>query len=93
MVVVILERAAPSLRGELTRWMLEPQAGVFVGSLSALVRDKLWERICRSAKGASCMMVYSANNEQGFAFRFWGVTDREVADFEGLFLIRVPGKP
>lgn len=90
MVVMILERAAPSLRGELTRWMLEPQAGVFVGSLSAVVRDKLWERACSKANGAGCMLIYSTNTEQGFAFRFWGRTNREVADFDGLSLICVP---
>ena len=34
MVVMILERVPPSLRGELTRWMLELRAGVFVGTLN-----------------------------------------------------------
>lgn len=90
MVVMILERASPALRGELTRWMLEPQAGVFVGSLSALVRDKLWEKACSKAKGAGGMLIYSTNAEQGFAFRFWGSTNREVVDFDGLSLVRVP---
>ena len=31
MVVMILERAPPGLRGEMSRWMIEPKAGVFVG--------------------------------------------------------------
>lgn len=48
MVVMIVERAPPGLRGLLTRWMLEPKAGVFVGTMSAMVRDKLWQRVCRS---------------------------------------------
>jgi CRISPR-associated protein Cas2 len=39
MVVLILERVPPGLRGELTRWFLEPQAGVFVGRVSAIVRE------------------------------------------------------
>lgn len=89
---MILERASPSLRGELTRWMLEPQAGVFVGSLSALVRDRLWERVGQSANGASCMLIYSTNSEQGFAFRLRGGGSREVVDFDGLSLVRVPRK-
>ncbi|MBA3516457.1 MAG: type I-E CRISPR-associated endoribonuclease Cas2, partial [Rhizobiales bacterium] len=31
MVVMMLERVSPSLRGELTRWLIEPKTGVFVG--------------------------------------------------------------
>ena len=40
-VILILRRTTPSLRGELSRWMIEPQAGVFVGNISALVRQAL----------------------------------------------------
>ena len=46
MVMMILERVPVSLRGELTRWLVEPRAGVFAGRISAGVRDKLWERAC-----------------------------------------------
>ena len=48
MVILLLERVSPSLRGELTRWLLEPKAGVFVGNVSALVREKLWTKACKS---------------------------------------------
>ena len=41
MVVIILERVPVSLRGELTCWRLELRSGVFVGSISSIVRDKL----------------------------------------------------
>jgi len=90
MVVLILERVSPGLRGELTRWFLEPKAGVFVGRVSAMVRDKLWEKACGQAKDGGCVMLYSSNNEQGFQIRSWGRTARAVEDFEGLFLVRVP---
>jgi CRISPR-associated protein Cas2 len=90
MVVLILERVPPGLRGELTRWLLEPQAGVFVGRVSAMVRDRLWEKACKDAKGGGCLIVYSSDNEQGYKVRTWGHTARCVDDFEGLFLVRVP---
>jgi len=41
MVVLILEKVPRSLRGELTRWMIEVDTGIFVGRLSAMVRDLL----------------------------------------------------
>lgn len=90
MIVLILERVPVSLRGELTRWLLEPRAGVFVGKISASVRDKLWERACGAMDGGAGMLIYNADNEQGFAVRFWGSTTRWAVDYEGLTLIQVP---
>ena len=90
MVVIILERVPPSLRGELTRWMLEPRTGVFVGKLSAMVRDRLWEQVCGSMRGGAGMLLYNTDNEQSFAFRFWGSTSRSLVDFDGLTLVSVP---
>lgn len=90
MVIVIVERAPVSLRGELTRWLLEPRAGVFVGRVSALVREKLWEKITTSVKKGAAILVWTTDNEQGFAFRLHGDPSRSVRDFDGLSLVRVP---
>lgn len=90
MVVLILENVPPALRGELTRWLLEPKAGVFVGNVSARVRDKLWHKTCRSVRGGAALMVYTTNTEQGFGLQSFGQTDRQIVDMEGLWLIRVP---
>jgi CRISPR-associated protein Cas2 len=90
MIVLILERVSPSLRGELTRWLLEPRAGVFIGTVSALVRDKLWELVCQRAGGGGGLLAYNTDNEQGFALRLWGDTTRLVRDFEGLSLVTAP---
>lgn len=88
MVVLILERVSPSLRGELTRWFLEPKAGVFVGRVSALVRDKLWEKACKQAKEGGCLLLHSSDHEQGYRVRSFGQTTRFMEDFEGLVLVR-----
>lgn len=89
MVILTVERVPSALRGELTRWFLEPKAGVFVGRVSALVRDRLWEKACAQAGGGGCLMVYSSDNEQGYRIRTFGRTARSVQDFEGLLLIRM----
>ncbi len=78
----------PGLRGELTRWMIEPQAGVFVGNLPARVRDKLWEKVEREVKEGSAVLLHSARTEQGFAVRCHGDRSRVPVDWEGLTLIR-----
>ena len=90
MVVIILENVSPSLRGELTRWLIEPRAGVFVGHISGMVRDRLWDKCCERLRDGGAVQLWSTNNEQRFAVRTAGVTRREVVDFEGLQLIRRP---
>jgi CRISPR-associated protein Cas2 len=90
MVVIVLERVPTSLRGELTRWLLEPRTGVFVGKVSALVRDRLWERICRGLRDGAALLVHPADTEQGFAIRSHGDPRRLPVDFDGLTLIRIP---
>jgi CRISPR-associated protein Cas2 len=88
-IVIILEKVPVGLRGELTRWLLELKTGVFVGRESAMVRDKLWEDICTRSRGGAAVLIYGADNEQGFAVRMWGPTSRAVVDFDGLSLVRV----
>ncbi len=90
MVVIILEKVSPSLRGELTRWLVEPHPGVFVGHVSGMVRDRLWDKCCERLRDGGAVQLWSTNNEQRFAIRSAGDTKREVVDFEGLSLIRRP---
>ena len=90
MVVMVLQRVPPTLRGELTRWLLEPQSGVFVGTVSAMVRDKLWEKCYQGLRGGAMMQIWSTNTEQGFQIRTLGLTQREAIDMGGLQLIRIP---
>ncbi|MCK9520839.1 MAG: type I-E CRISPR-associated endoribonuclease Cas2e [Dehalococcoidia bacterium] len=90
MMVLILERVPRSLRGELSKWVIEPRAGVFVGNVSALVRDKLWEKACQDSAGGSALLLYRTNNEQGYAFRLWGSPSYHPEEFEGLLLVRRP---
>ena len=90
MLVMILEKVPPALRGELTRWLLQPQSGVFVGDVSAMVRDKLWEKCCQGAKKGGVIQIWSTNTEQGYALRMHGVTQRVVVDYDGVQLVRIP---
>ncbi len=90
MTILILERVKPSLRGELTRWMLEPKTGVFMGTPSTRVREKLWQKVCQATGDGAAMLIWTTNNEQGYKIDFWGETSRYVFDWEGLQLITRP---
>ncbi len=89
MVVLILENVPTGLRGELSRWMLNPERH-FRGSVSGMVRDRIWQKACEDSRGGGCLMIHDSNTEQGFTMRSCGKSARLLEDFEGLFLVRVP---
>jgi CRISPR-associated protein Cas2 len=92
MVVMILEKVTSGLRGELSRWLIEPRSGVFVGHVSARVRDRIWEKCVKRKRVGGVVQIWTANNEQGFGIQMLGDTSRELVEEEGLFLIRIPGE-
>src|SRR5947209_19026140 len=92
MVILILERVPAGLRGELSRWMIEPRAGVFVGVPTGLVRDKLWTKVTKSARGGAAVLIHSSRTEQGFTIRTHGDPSRHPVDVEGLTLVRIPSR-
>ena len=88
MTVVVLVAVPPGLRGHLTRWLLEIAPGVFVGTLTARVRDHLWQRVVQHlGDDGRAVMVYRARNEQGLSFKVCG-GDWKPVDYDGLTLIR-----
>lgn len=91
MIVVSLTNCPPRLRGDLTKWLIELNAGVYVGNVSARVRDELWERICENVRDGRATMVFGANNEQGMDFRVHNTTWIPT-DFDGIKLMLRPGE-
>ena len=91
MTVIHLTNCPPSLRGDLTKWLIQIAEGVYVGRISARVRDKLWDRIVETSKGGRAVLVYNTNNEQHMDFRIHGET-WEPIDFDGLKLMLRPNQ-
>jgi len=90
MVVMVLEKVPASLRGELTRWLVEPHPGVFIGHVNAMVRDRLWDKCCKAKRTGGVVQAWSTNTEQRFQMRSYGDTRREIVELDGLQLIRLP---
>lgn len=86
MIVITLTKVPQSLRGDLTKWYQEVQTGVYVGNVSARVRDLLWERIVKNIGTGEATMVYNTNNELGYQIQ---TTRKEyaVVDFDGIPLM------
>ncbi|HEX5407455.1 MAG TPA: type I-E CRISPR-associated endoribonuclease Cas2e [Pseudonocardiaceae bacterium] len=79
MTVIVVAACPVGLRGHLTRWLLEIAPGVFVGKISARVRELMWQRVLDMVRTGRATMVYAADNEQGLAFEVhkhnWRPTD------------------
>jgi CRISPR-associated protein Cas2 len=86
MMMIVLENVPKKLRGELTRWLLEPYPGVFIGHVSARVRDFLWEKCNKECRNGGIVQAWNTNNEQRFALRMGGNTKRSVVNMEGIHL-------
>ena len=93
MTVLIVERVSPSLRGDLGRWLIEVQAGVFVGRVNEIVREALWERATNRADDGTVLLLWRTNNEQGFDMRTWQPKQYVPINIEGIWLtIRPSGE-
>lgn len=79
----------PRLRGDLSKWLCEINTGVYVGNVSARVRDALWERVCQNIKNGQATMVFTTSGEQRMDFRTHN-TAWEPVDYEGIKLMRRP---
>lgn len=90
MTVMILERVSPSVRGDLSRWMLEVKAGVFVGRISQRVREAVWERCVSRSDGGTVIQIWRAANEQGFDMKVHRPRGRIPYRHEGVWLVEVP---
>jgi CRISPR-associated protein Cas2 len=87
LTVIVLTAVPSGLRGHLTRWLLEISPGVFVGHVTARVREHIWERVVQFVGNGRALMVYTARNEQWLAFEVHGHEWTPV-DFDGVVLMR-----
>ena len=93
MLLMILKNCPASLKGELSRWLIQPQSGVFLGNPSARVRDELWEMTLKKRKDGWALQIWSARCPQGYRWRSVGPNDRRMVDMEGIYLVRRAEKP
>lgn len=87
-MTVLYTTAVPDhVRGALTRWLTEPAPGLYVGTLSARVRDELWKVVSASVGPGAAVLAHPDANEQGYTLRTAGERRRIPVDFDGLTLI------
>jgi CRISPR-associated protein Cas2 len=87
MLVIVLENAPPRLRGRLAIWLLEVRAGVYVGDVSARVREMIWGQVGEGIEDGNAVMAWSTNTESGFDFLTLGRNRRMPVEMDGIKLV------
>ncbi len=92
MIMIVLSKCSSSLRGDLSKWLFEISTNVYVGRISARIRENLWERIVSECgESGKAILVYTTNNEQGFDFLIHN-TDRIPYEIDGIKVLMKPNK-
>lgn len=81
--VITLKKVPPSLRGDLSKWMQEIAAGVYIGNYNVRVREKLWKRVCENVEEGEATISYASRNEIGYGFDTLH-TKRRLLDMDGI---------
>jgi CRISPR-associated protein Cas2 len=89
MIVLNLTDCPVGLRGDLTKWLMEVSAGVFVGQVSTRVREGIWERVVETCRNGRAILVYNTSGEQRLDFKVHGDV-WEPIDFDGIKLMLRP---
>lgn len=87
MLVLVLTSCPPSLKGDISKWLFEIHTGVYVGSPSRLVADKLWQRITATVHNGKAVLVLSAATEQGYIIKTHN-SMMKAEDFDGIQLMK-----
>ncbi|EJK0524128.1 type I-E CRISPR-associated endoribonuclease Cas2 [Salmonella enterica] len=87
MLVVVTENVPPRLRGRLAVWLLEIRAGVYVGDVSAKLREMIWQQVSVLTDEGNVVMAWATNTESGFEFQTFGENRRIPVDLDGLRLV------
>lgn len=90
--MMILEKVPRSLKGALTRWLIEVRSGIFLGNPTQRVREQLWKKVTQRPPLGYVLQLWSAPNPQGYEFRQYGESKRQLTDFEGLGLVTLMDK-
>lgn len=86
LTVIVLSNVPKSLKGYTSAYFVETSPGMFVGRVTARVRELLWEKIIATKKLGAATMVHTDDSEQGFTI-VTNMSRYESVDFDGVTLV------
>lgn len=91
MMALVLAACPTGLRGDLTKWLYEVSAGVFIGTVNSRLREQIWQRVTENAGTGRAILIWSSRNEQKLNFAVNGHR-WEPIDIDGVTLMRRPAE-
>lgn len=90
MLLLVLEKAPPKLRGYASSWSLQVATGVYVANLPTRTREEIWDRVLDWADWETrAILVWDdSSTEQGLDYRILGHPRRAPSRREGLLISR-----
>lgn len=91
MIILILENAPAGLKGHVSQILFRLRTDVFIGNVSAMVRDELWIAVETGIRKGFALMAFSSNTEQGFSLKICGSSTnvQKLFDLEGILLVSI----
>jgi len=84
MFLVLVVQAVPDhLRGYLERFLQEVRTGVYVGTTSRRVADRLWEVTSQHAGPGDATMIQSSDSEAGYTITSRPHPRYSLLDYDG----------
>lgn len=85
-VVLSVESVPEHLRGYLERLLQEVRTGLYVGTVTARVAEKLWAAVDEHALDGDAIMIRPDNNESGYTIVARNHPRWYLADIDGWVL-------
>lgn len=71
---------------------MELKPGVFLGNPNQRIRDELWKKVTTRPPLGYVAQIWSSPTPQGFAYRQYGTSGRQLTEFEGMALVTVASR-
>ena len=89
MIIFVLSLCPQNLQGYISLFLVEIAAGVYVGNVSARIREDMWKTaISYSGRQGKVIMVYKSNTVQGYEIKMHNHGRRKLEDMDGLQIIK-----
>lgn len=89
MLVMVLDAVPVGVRGELSRWLTPISATVFVGRVSAEIRESLWTLANTHAETGNIIQVWARKGEPGYDIRLRNANAAHRIDLDGIPMIAI----
>lgn len=84
MIVIILSLAPESVKGVVSRYLIEVSTGVFIGDMASNIRHEIWDFIRGNIGKGTGILAVSENSITGFKIETINMKNRDFRSIDGV---------